>query len=165
MSVGSSPTRGTIKGKTMSAVVAENKVVSCGVLFLDRAARKVLLGHVTNCPQWDIPKGMSNHNERPLDTAIREVREETGIELASHALIDIGIKQYIPRKKDLHLFVCEVSHNSIDTSKCKCTSTFTNSRGQNLPEMDDFGWFSYKEAFERVAPNMSRLLQDIGLLK
>src|ERR1044071_2627079 len=55
------------------------KRVAADVLFRDKAGR-ILLVDPTYKPDWDLPGGMAEANEPPLDAAIREVREELGLE-------------------------------------------------------------------------------------
>jgi mutator protein MutT len=42
---------------------------------------RILLGYKTKSKAWELPGGKAEAEESPLDTAIREVREETGIDL------------------------------------------------------------------------------------
>ncbi|MBK1785156.1 NUDIX domain-containing protein [Prauserella cavernicola] len=55
------------------------KRMSAGVLFRDAASR-VLLVEPSYKPHWDIPGGSVDAEEAPWTTAVREVREEIGIE-------------------------------------------------------------------------------------
>lgn len=52
--------------------------MSAGVLFRDQAGR-VLLVEPSYKEHWDIPGGSVDADEAPWTTAVREVREETGI--------------------------------------------------------------------------------------
>jgi ADP-ribose pyrophosphatase YjhB (NUDIX family) len=54
------------------------KRVGADVLFRDEAGR-VLLVRPRYKPNWDLPGGMAEANEAPLDAARREVAEELGI--------------------------------------------------------------------------------------
>lgn len=55
------------------------KRVGADVLFRDAAGR-ILLVNPRYKPDWDLPGGMAEANEPPLDAARREVKEELGIE-------------------------------------------------------------------------------------
>jgi 8-oxo-dGTP diphosphatase len=55
------------------------KRVGADVLFRDAAGR-ILLVDPRYKPDWDLPGGMAEANEPPLDCARREVKEELGIE-------------------------------------------------------------------------------------
>lgn len=62
------------------------KRVSADVLFRDNAGR-ILLVDPRYKPDWDMPGGMAEANESPLDAAKREVREELGIEFPGGPLL------------------------------------------------------------------------------
>ena len=50
---------------------------SCGVIVTD--GERVLLGHATRSPRWDIPKGIAEPGETLPVGAARELLEETGL--------------------------------------------------------------------------------------
>ena len=62
------------------------KRVGADVLFRDEAGR-ILLVDPRYKPDWDLPGGMAEANEAPLDAAKREVREEMGIEYVGGRLL------------------------------------------------------------------------------
>lgn len=62
------------------------KRVSADVLFRDDAG-SILLVDPRYKPDWDVPGGMAEANEAPLDAARREVHEELGIEYGGGRLL------------------------------------------------------------------------------
>ena len=76
--------------------------LSCGLVLLNEDA-EVLLAHATETRHWDIPKGAPEPGESYRDTALRETREETGLDLDGHALVELGRVPF-RRDKELHLF-------------------------------------------------------------
>ena len=62
------------------------KRVSADVLFRDEAGR-ILLVDPQYKPDWDLPGGMAEANEPPLDTARREIAEELGIDYGGGRLL------------------------------------------------------------------------------
>jgi 8-oxo-dGTP diphosphatase len=64
------------------------KRVSADVLFRDESGQ-ILLVDPRYKPDWDLPGGMAEANEAPLDAARREVGEELGIEYAGGRLLAI----------------------------------------------------------------------------
>jgi 8-oxo-dGTP diphosphatase len=54
-------------------------IVAAGGIVLDGG--RVLLVHRPRYNDWSLPKGKLDDGESPLETAIREVREETGFEV------------------------------------------------------------------------------------
>jgi 8-oxo-dGTP pyrophosphatase MutT (NUDIX family) len=134
------------------------KAVSCGVLVTD--GERLLLGHATRSPRWDIPKGVSDPGETQCATACRELREETGLEVAEAALRPIGLFQYL-RDKDLALFVW-CPPQMPDPAALACSACF-DLRGAMLPEFDRFGLFAHSDALRLVGKNMARVLSEISL--
>ena len=64
------------------------KRVSADVLFRDESGQ-ILLVDPRYKPDWDLPGGMAEANEAPLDAARREVAEELGIAYAGSRLLVI----------------------------------------------------------------------------
>ena len=131
------------------------KRLSCGVVILN-PDRELLLCHVTGQSHWDLPKGGIDPGETPLQAALRETREEAGLQLDAQALLDLGRMPYT-NKKNLHLFALCMPR--IDTKLLRCESHYIDRHsGHPLPEMDGYGWF----AFERIAglctPKMALVL-------
>ena len=81
------------------------RLLSCGVI-VRREPGELLLCHATGRNYWDIPKGVRDEGETTVAAALRELREEAGIELDESQLRDAGVHKYLPRK-DLHLFVLD----------------------------------------------------------
>jgi putative (di)nucleoside polyphosphate hydrolase len=130
--------------------------VSCGVLVTDGA--RLLLGHATGSPRWDIPKGLADIGEAFADAAVRELREETGLEAEPAALAALGRHRYLPGK-DLALFMWRPAPMP-DPATLRCTSSFAR-RGALLPEFDRFGLFAWEDALSRVGRNMARVLVSV----
>jgi 8-oxo-dGTP pyrophosphatase MutT (NUDIX family) len=130
------------------------KRLSCGVVIVNTSA-ELLLCHVTGQGHWDLPKGGIDDGETPLQAALRETREETGLVLAPEALLDLGRLPFRLRK-DLHLFATLAPR--LDPAVLICESRFADqASGARLPEMDGFGWF----AFDAVAAHCSRKLAAV----
>jgi ADP-ribose pyrophosphatase YjhB (NUDIX family) len=64
--------------------------VSVGVCATIRdAAGRALLIHRTDCDWWGQPGGGMESGETPWDGVMREVREETGFEVAVERLVGV----------------------------------------------------------------------------
>lgn len=130
------------------------KRTSCGVVVTD--GRRVLLGHATRSPRWDIPKGLAEPGEAFAAAAARELAEETGLVVAESELRPLGVHAYL-RDKDLALFEWRPRElPSPETLVCR--STFTLPNGAELPEFDRFGLFGWDDALTMVGKNMARVL-------
>jgi 8-oxo-dGTP pyrophosphatase MutT (NUDIX family) len=131
---------------------------SCGVIVGD--GERILLGHATRSPRWDIPKGEAEPGEDFAAAAARELHEETGLSVAASELVGLGTHVYL-RGKDLALFGWAPPALP-DPKSLECHSTFALPNGTLLPEFDRFGLFAWHEALGRVGKNMARVLAEIG---
>jgi 8-oxo-dGTP pyrophosphatase MutT (NUDIX family) len=130
---------------------------SCGVIVSDGA--RILLGHATRSPRWDIPKGEAEPGEGFAEAAARELQEETGLVVPLSALRALGVHPY-RRGKDLALFAW-TRPTLPDPTDLTCTSHFALPDGTLLPEFDRFGVFSWEEALGRVGKSMALVLSSI----
>lgn len=130
--------------------------LSCGILVLN-TQRELLLCHVTGQNHWDLPKGGVHHDESPLQAALRETREETGLELTADALHELGRFDYRP-KKDLHLFAALMPR--FDVAGLRCESHFSQwGTGRSLPEMDGYDWVGFERVGQRCTSKMAAVLR------
>jgi 8-oxo-dGTP pyrophosphatase MutT (NUDIX family) len=130
---------------------------SCGVIVTD--GQRILLGHATRSPRWDIPKGVVEPGENFAEAAARELLEETGLVVSPGELVELGVHPYL-RGKDLALFACARTQLP-DPKSLICTSRFALADGTLLPEFDRFGLFPWDEALSRVGKNLARVLTSI----
>ena len=136
------------------------KLLSCGVI-VRRMAGELLLCHATGRNYWDIPKGVRDEGETSVEAALRELREEAGIELDERRVSDAGVHKYLPRK-DLHLFVLDPPDASLDINQCLCSTHYTPRYGtREIAEVDDYRWTSRAEVPEFCGKNMTRVLMAI----
>ena len=131
---------------------------SCGVIVTD--GERVLLGHATRSPRWDIPKGAAEPGENFAEAAIRELREETGLSAPPEVLVPLGVHSYL-RGKDLALFAWK-PRQLPDPKGLTCASHFALPNGALLPEFDRFGLFPWDEVLTRVGKNLARLLAALA---
>jgi putative (di)nucleoside polyphosphate hydrolase len=133
------------------------RVTSCGVLVTD--GQRLLLGHATRSPRWDIPKGVAEPGETLVAAAARELLEETGLTTAPEELTELGVHAYL-RGKDLALFMWKPVQLP-DPQSLICTSRFALPNGTLVPEFDRFGLFLWDEALLRVGKNLARVLASV----
>jgi 8-oxo-dGTP pyrophosphatase MutT (NUDIX family) len=131
------------------------KRLSCGVVILN-PGRELLLCHVTGQNHWDLPKGGIDPGETPLEAAVRETREESGVKLAPDALLDLGRFHYT-NKKNLHLFATCMPRFDLKDLRCE-TRYLDRWSGRQLPEMDGYGWFGFERIGQLCTPKMAQVL-------
>jgi 8-oxo-dGTP pyrophosphatase MutT (NUDIX family) len=130
--------------------------LSCGILILSEP-HELLLCHVTGQDHWDLPKGGIHVDESPRQAALRETREETGLDLSAHPLRELGRFDYRP-KKDLHLFAALMPR--FDVARLSCESHFAQAvTGRRLPEMDGYDWFGFDRIAELCTTKMTAVLR------
>jgi 8-oxo-dGTP pyrophosphatase MutT (NUDIX family) len=132
-------------------------LTSAGVIVTDR--QRILLGHATNSPRWDIPKGIAEQGESFVAAAVRELEEETGLLVSAGALRDLGVHAYLPGK-DLALFAW-MPDEMPRVERLVCRSMFALRNGTLVPEFDKFGVFAWDAALGMVGKNLARLLTGL----
>jgi 8-oxo-dGTP pyrophosphatase MutT (NUDIX family) len=134
------------------------KRTSCGVI-VTADDRRILLGHATRSPRWDIPKGLAEPDETFVAAARRELLEETGLTAPEEALRPLGVHAYL-RDKDLALFAWRPDVMPAP-DMLSCRSTFALPNGTVLPEFDRFGLFAWGDALAKVGRNLARVLASV----
>ena len=130
--------------------------MTCGTIVSDGA--RVLLGHATRSPRWDIPKGLVESGESFVEAAIRELREETGLLAAADDLVTLGVHDYLPAKR-ITLFRWHLNPLP-DPSQLVCNSMIPAGKSW-IPEFDRFGLFEWPEVYERVGKNLAHVLAEL----
>ncbi|MDA4116557.1 MAG: bis(5'-nucleosyl)-tetraphosphatase [Thaumarchaeota archaeon] len=125
---------------------------SAGAVVFRRTAsgpRYLLLKYPAG--HWDLPKGNIERGEEPIQTMVREVREETGIiDLRVIPGYEKKIEYFYRRdgKKVHKTVVFFLAETLVE----KVTISF---------EHQDYGWFDYSEAIKTVSyPNARRLIRE-----
>jgi 8-oxo-dGTP pyrophosphatase MutT (NUDIX family) len=120
-----------------------NLTSSGGVItrFTDKGV-EVALVSVRGRKAWCLPKGMIDRGEEPPQTALREVREETGL---TGRLIDkIGHISYWYYQKDDMLKI----HKTVHLYLLKYVSGSTDDHDH---EVDEARWFQIDKAISRLS--------------
>ena len=125
--------------------------LSCGVVI----ARETDMGWVTLMLRafhhWDFPKGIRERGEEPMQAAIREVSEETGVTELS---FDWGDRYFetgpYSRGKIARYFIAT-------TTQDKVTMGISPETGE--PEHHEWRWVSFDEAFDLGAPRVRSIVQ------
>ena len=142
---------------------SNTRQLSCGLLVTSPAGW--LLAHATRTPRWDLPKGKIEPGEKPLEAALRETMEETGLDLTCHEarIVDLGRHSYLPRK-DLHLFRLDLAE-ALDLRACGCTTYVQRGEeGERYPETDAYAWVPPDRVFTKVGKSLVNYLVALKLI-
>ena len=130
----------------------ERHVSAGGVVYkvVDGAVEMALCGRQEPL-RWSLPKGTPDQGESLEETALREVREETGLEVAIEA--PIGNINYWFVSPDDRVLYDKTVHFYLMT--CKGGST-----ERHDPEFDEVRWFAAEDALRSlVYPNEVRVVE------
>jgi predicted NUDIX family NTP pyrophosphohydrolase len=143
---------------------------SAGILVYRRVGQQTsfLLGHPggplwvrKDLGAWMVPKGLIEPGEAPLEAAIREFREETGLEPPP---VTRGLSPV--RQAGGKTVVCWAAEVDIDLS------AFTPGRFEMewpprsgkrawFPEVDRIAYCDEQEAFARILPSQAPLIREV----
>jgi 8-oxo-dGTP pyrophosphatase MutT (NUDIX family) len=134
-------------------------------IFLIREDYKILIAHPTNIPmtRWSIPKGRMEEGEHPTQTAVREMFEESNVDLSDWKIMhNLEHVTYKNKDKILIPFVLFERQNDInfDSFEFKCNSNVPEEIG-GFPEMDDYKWVTLDEAKELLFKSQVKCLDEI----
>ncbi|MGC3943383.1 MAG: NUDIX domain-containing protein [Chryseolinea sp.] len=108
---------------------------------------------------WSIPKGMVESNEAPIDAAVREFHEETG--LTSHGpYTQIG---WLKTRggKILHAWAFYGDWDpaqGIVSNTIQLEYPYRSGKYITIPEVDRASWWSFEDALTRLNPSQIPLL-------
>ncbi len=125
--------------------------LSCGIILV--------LGESNNCRtlmlrafhHWDFPKGIREQGEEPMHTAIRELREETGIDDAE---FDWGDRYFetgpYSRGKTARYYLATTRTEDVVLGPSPETGE---------PEHHEWRWVSFDEAFDLGSPRVREVVR------
>jgi 8-oxo-dGTP diphosphatase len=136
------------------------RLVGAAVVVLDEAGRVLLVRHTYGRLNWELPGGASEPGETFAETALRELREETGLAGRVERLSGV----YYKRENDSHHFVfrCKVEDgseprpSSEEISACKYWSM------EDLPR--PISDFTVRRIEDALACDGLRFLVDVPLV-
>ncbi|MDE2234889.1 MAG: NUDIX domain-containing protein [Gammaproteobacteria bacterium] len=124
--------------------------LSAGVVVLHEtpAGRRFLLLRAYS--YWDFPKGAVEPGEMPMQAAIREVREETGIQALEFAWGE-AYRETEPynRGKVARYYVARTSQQKV---------TLVANPETGIREHMEYRWVSYTQALKLVTPRVKLIL-------
>ena len=114
---------------------------SCGCIIINDKDEVLLVHH--NKGHWDFPKGHVEEGETEVETAIREVKEETNIDV--EVLEEYRYStQYSPKEDVIKEVIYFLAKNISDNRKAQ------------LEEVSEVKWFSMEDAIDKITFDSSR---------
>ena len=130
----------------MSNVPTRSQISAGGVPFRQQDGRiEVALISVGEGARWQLPKGLVGRKEVPEETALREVREETGLETTMVSPLDTIEYWYYATTKQRNRIRY---HKYVHYYLLRYTSGNTTDHDA---EVNEARWFDINEAVERLA--------------
>jgi len=140
------------KGKNNDQIVRRHETSAGGVVWRRLGARlEIVMARPARKDAWVLPKGQPNPGEKLIETATRETREETGLEVVPGK--EVGKISYVfswreaPGKplvrifKNVHYFLMEPRGGGLD---------------KHDHEMDEVRWMDIEEAEHRASYKSDR---------
>ncbi|MFT4867016.1 MAG: putative NUDIX family NTP pyrophosphohydrolase [Ilumatobacter sp.] len=167
----------TVAGRYVAAMAARPPVRSSGILLYRSMhvtdgddVLEILIGHMggpfwaaKEQAAWTIPKGLVDVGDiDDLTAARREFREETGQEVPTSDLIDLGVFAQ-SRTKEIHIWA---GRGDLDPALC-ASNTFEmewppkSGQTQHFAELDRFDWCSLAVAEDRLVAGQRPVLDAL----
>ena len=118
--------------------------IGAAAAVFDDEGRVLLVRHTYGPLNWEVPGGASEPGESVVETALRELREETGLDAEAESLTGI----YWNAERDAHHFVF------------LCRATDGHAPAPSSPEISDCAWFSPEELPRPISDFTTRRIQD-----
>ena len=156
--------------------MAKERIVSAGFLIKSSSGKYLLVrptGKTGTTGGWGIPKGKRDPGEDILDTAIREVFEETSLAVNDASVFKIDSEPChcytvdandsrlkISYKKKVFVFraYCD---ESVEKYVLNCASLLECGK----PEIDMFSWVTPEEAHNMVVKSQKGIFEQVLLYK
>ena len=120
---------------------------SCGLYILNKNNELLIVHPTLHNPDinWGIPKGKIDGDETYWETAVRETKEETNLDItAINEFMELPDVVYKSKKKILTTYYVKVNDFDSNTP-LTCPTTFVY-KGKQLPENDDFKWVDINDS-------------------
>jgi len=123
------------------------KPCSIGVrgIVLNDKGEMLLVRHSYGSRKWFLPGGGHHKKESPDETMVREMREETGLEVRVQSLVGVYFYTGAYKRDHIYIFECQMIGGEV----------------QNVGgEIADIGWFSPDKLPPNLMIGMDRFLSD-----
>ena len=129
----------------IAAGAASTPSLAASAVILDGAGRGLLVKQSYGGRRWALPGGMLDPGESPAEAAVREAREEIGVEVA---LVDLIAVYYIRSDEPGIRFAF------------RATVTSGEPAIRDTGELTDLGWFAPDEVPQPQTPTAAVAIRD-----
>jgi len=127
------------------------KMLSCGVVVVRQTDAGWMTLMLRAYSHWDFPKGVREPGEEPMQAALREVEEETGI---ADLVFDWGDRFFetgpYSRGKVARYYIARTTEDRVEMGLSPETGE---------PEHHEWRWVSFDTAFDLGAPRVRQIVQ------
>jgi predicted NUDIX family NTP pyrophosphohydrolase len=144
---------------------------SAGILLykVEDGDLKVLLVHPggpffakKDLGSWSIPKGEHGEDDDPAEAAVRELREETGIEIAAKELTSLGtVRQKGGKQVSGWCVAGDFDVADLVSNTFQLTWPPQSGQVREFPEVDRAEWFSAEEAVLRMNSAQAEFIERL----
>ena len=110
---------------------------------------------------WSIPKGEFGEEEEPLEAALREVEEETGIILSGDFIELEPVNTKAGKKIFAWALATDVDLSVFQSNHFEMEWPPRSGKRQSFPEIDRIAWFEITEAEKRILESQVPLLAQL----
>jgi 8-oxo-dGTP pyrophosphatase MutT (NUDIX family) len=125
--------------------------LSSGIVLVRQTEKSWLTLLLRAYHHWDFPKGVVEEGEAAMDAAIREVREETGIDQVSFDWGDRYVETGpYSRGKTARYYLASTCQEEVVMAPSPVTGE---------PEHQEWRWVSFDEAYDLGSPRVRTVVQ------
>ena len=110
---------------------------------------------------WSIPKGEYADDEEPLKAALREFKEELGIDISGVPLALSPVRQKSGKEIIAFAIESDVDVTNITSNTVTINWPPKSNKQIAVPEVDKAQWFNIIDAAEKINPAQAALIDDL----
>lgn len=113
---------------------------------------------------WSIPKGEFSEKENPLDAAVRELKEETGLQLNGRFYNLTPVVQKSGKKVYAWAHEEDVDISNVRSNNFEMEWPPGSGKMGSYPEIDKVQWFAVDVAKKKIIPAQAAFIKELEKL-
>lgn len=110
---------------------------------------------------WSIPKGEFEADENPLDAAIREMEEETGVKVSGKFIELTPVKQKGGKIIYTWTLQMDIDPATIRSNDFEMEWPPKSGKKKSFPEIDQAAWFNTNVAKQKIIPGQAPIISEL----